>query len=122
MLPLIFGKWSHFDKMGVEKTAFLRLRYIAQNLDMYQPGHSTIPGRTIEEKINWAFYLGSFYPPTIFIPKDPVEWVKAWKEDEDINAFGIKEIKRRIKGYKDAIVLYQKYLFYLQGLESDIKI
>lgn len=119
MLPLIFGKWNHFDKMGVEKTAFLRLRAIVTQEDMYQRGDPRIPGKTMEEKINWAFYLGSFYPPIIFLPEDPVEWVNAWKEDGDINAFGITEIERHIKRYEDAITLYKKYLFYLKGFELD---
>lgn len=122
MLPLIFGKWRHFDKMGVEKTALIRLSIIAQNSDIVKPGDSRVPGKTMEQKINWLFYVGSLYKYSMLLSEDPIIWVNAWKEDEDIKSFSIKEIERHIRRYENAIALYKKYLFYLKGLESNVSI
>jgi hypothetical protein len=120
LLPLIFGKWNHFNKMAVEKTALIRLSIIGQNSDLVKRGNQRVPGETMEQKINWLFYVGSLYEYSLLLSSDPVVWVKAWKEDEDMRAFGIREIQRHIRRYEKAIVAYKKYLSSLKGAKINM--
>ena len=119
LLPLVFGKWDHLVKMGVEKPALIRLKIVVDNLHMLRRGDPTVPGKTIEQKINWFFYLGSVYKFSFLLAKDPIVWVNAWKEDDEIRAFCIEEIEQHVRRYEDAIILYKKYLFSLKGIESN---
>jgi len=110
MLPLVFGKWDYFDKMGVGEMALCRLKAIADDQDSFLPGHSWIPGKSMEEKICWFFYFAGIltFPQSPRVlegwcgMKNPQKWTNAWLQDEDINAFVSKEYKdyqRRLKDY-----------------------
>jgi len=101
LLPLVFGKWDYFDRIGVEKMALCRLQAVVVDQDAFEPGYSWIPGDSLEEKVCWFFYFTGFlsFPqsPGAFVGwcgmEDPEKWMDAWVQDEDIKAFVIKEIE-----------------------------
>ncbi len=110
MLPLVFGKWDYFDKMGVEEMALCRLKAVVDDQNAFEPRLSWVPGKSLEEKIYWFFYFAGFltFPqsPDVFGGwcglESPQKWMHTWVGDVDIKAFVINEIavyQRRLKEF-----------------------
>lgn len=101
LLPLVFGKWDYFDRIGVGKMALCRLQAVVIDQNAFEPGRSWIPGDSLEKKVCWFFYFTGFlsFPqsPGAFVGwcgmENPKKWMNAWVQDEDIKAFVIKEIE-----------------------------
>lgn len=124
LLPLVFGKWSHFVKMGVEKMALFRLKMIADNPELFERGvvvfDETSPGLEMEQKIERFFYFYGFYPPkptleSFSFVKDPKVWVSAWKQEEDIKTYTIRELRGYEKKLENLSILVKENISFIEG-------
>jgi hypothetical protein len=126
LLPLVFGKWDYFDRIGVGKMALCRLKAIADNRDVLEPGSSWIPGKSMEEKISWYFYFVGFlsFPqsPTIFEGwcgmENPQKWMNALVQDEDVRAFVIKEIETYQRALKSFGAFVERHAAWIIGTKE----
>jgi hypothetical protein len=123
MLPLVFGKWDYFDKMGVGEMALCRLKAIVDDRDSFVPGHSWIPGKSMEERIHWFFYFAGIltFPQSPRLlegwcgMENPQKWTHAWMEDEDIKAFVSKEYKDYQGRLKDYSAFVDRFITIIDG-------
>jgi hypothetical protein len=97
LLPLIFGKWSYFQKVKGEDAALQRLSAVANNQDLFEGGESLIPAATMGQRIYWFFYFIGLFPVRhVFddwrIVKNHEAWSSWWYEDPDIRAFLSREL------------------------------
>lgn len=123
LLPLVFGKWSYFEKMGVGKTALFRVKMIADNQELFERGTVSFedyvsPGLKTEQKIIWFFYFWGFYPARLEGwggVADPKVWKHVWKQDEDIKAFVVEKFKEEQKRLQNRSIFLTKILSFLNG-------
>jgi len=123
MLPLVFGKWDYFDKMGARKMALCRLKAVVDAQDQFVPGHSWIPGKSMEEKICWFFYFAGIltFPqnPAVFEGwcgmEDPQKWMNVLVQDRDVKAFVVKEIETYQKALKSYGAFVERHATWIIG-------
>lgn len=103
-LPLVFGKWSFFRRVGIEETALSRLKttvaVVVANQDLLYGfiKEPLAPHADIKTTVTWFFYfLG-------LIPVGPEfedwqfrhgidAWLSALKQDKDIQAYFMEELE-----------------------------
>jgi len=99
LLPLVFGKWSYFQAIGVERAALYRLHAVVLNQGFLERADPWVPGANIEERICWFFYFYGFFPATPEFEgwriMDAAEaWAGSWSQDKDIKAYVVKELAK----------------------------
>ena len=95
LLPLVFGKWDYFGNFNamVKKLAWFRLKVLVdgfgQDSQAFRKGMSYIgsPEMELEQKISWFFYFQFNH----FKYSEP--WLNALRQDDEIRAFALKELK-----------------------------
>jgi len=107
-LPLVFGKWSFFQKAGVEETALLRLKAVVDRLnvervrlhDLFGYGGLLVPLADIKTVTCWLFYfMGLFLSDVEFEVEeqqtrhDTEAWIDAWRQDKEIVAYILEELE-----------------------------
>jgi DNA-binding transcriptional ArsR family regulator len=82
MLPLIFGKWSHFRASGVPDEYLLRaLKWVCSLASSQEPS---------VDSAMWGFslYIFQMAPPT-----EKVAWLKAVRSDQELREWALQEEK-----------------------------
>jgi len=106
-IPIVFAKWSFFQKMGVEKIALFRLKVIIENmniervhiLDLIGYGGRLVPHADIKTVVVWLFFLIGLIPTADRfeenwqIRKDAEVWVETLKQDKEIVIYLLKELE-----------------------------
>lgn len=94
LVPLVFGKWSHFKKMGVEKIAYFRLKVLVDTFKAdplgFKQGTTFIFGKLaceMEENVCWYFYFQFQHF------KYDLAWMDALRQDKEIKNYVIKELQ-----------------------------
>lgn len=120
-LPLVFGKWNHFKETSVDEMALVRLKalvdtYVANRLN-FEKGTGFLPWKEMEEQVCWFFYFTGFYPPAHegwSGVKDPAAWLSAWKQDQEIRNYVVKELEEYQKRLNNLGILIEKSISFLQ--------
>jgi len=112
LLPLIFGKWSYFDKMKVWKIARFRLKvlvdtYAADPLS-FRKGTGVVPWMEMEQQICWFFYFQFNHL------KFGKPWMTALKQDKEIRAYVVKELKAYQKRLENLNTIIDENLAFLE--------
>lgn len=121
-LPLVFGKWNHLEKMGVDEMALARLNalvdtYAANRLN-FEKGTGILPWKKMEDQICWFFYFQGFFPPAHsgwLGVKDPKAWGSACKQDEDVRNYVTKELEEYKNRSENLTMLIEKTLIFLKS-------
>jgi hypothetical protein len=129
VLPLVFGKWDYFDRIGVGKMALCRLKAVVDDQDAFEPGLSWIPGKLMEDKICWFFYFAGFltFPqnPRIFEGwygmEDPQKWMNACVQDVGIKAFVSKEYEAYLGKLKEYGAYVERHAIWVIGTQEHKK-
>lgn len=112
LLPLVFGKWSYFDKMKVGKIARFRLKvlvdtYAADPLS-FRKGTGVVPWMEMEQQICWFFYFQFNHL------KFGKPWMTALKQDKEIRTYVIKELKAYQKRLENLNTIIDDNLVFLE--------
>jgi len=112
LLPLVFGKWEHFEKMKVTKIAFHRLEMLvntyAHDPGSFTPGSGFPRGMETEQKICWFFYFQGH----MFNYSEV--WVATLKQDEEIKKYVINAMKAYQKRLENTRSLIKKTVSLLE--------
>ena len=117
LLPLIFGKWEHFERMGVGKIARFRLKvlvdtYAADPLSLKKgTGFGFGSDKETEQLVCWFFYFQFHHF------KYSETWMTALKQDEETKMYVIGELKAYQRRLKKLNILIDENISFLQGVE-----
>lgn len=120
-LPLVFGKWIFFQKMGTEKIALFRLKKIVENQQLIRDkGEPLAPTSDMKTQVCWLFYfLGLFPASAAFdewqIRHDTEAWMNGWKQDKDITAYFMKELENYRKRLKNLGAIVERHITLILG-------
>jgi len=121
LLPLVFGKWGHLNRMGVLEMALFRVKGIVDTYtsdpNSFRKGVGHYPWLEIEEQITRFFYFFGFFPRTWTGWKgveDPKAWMTMWKQDEDIRTYVIDGIQEELEKFRKATIRGRNILSFLQ--------
>ncbi len=119
LLPLIFGKWDYFDKMGTQEMALVRLKMVVDSLKEEHRWWEQQRVNT-EKLIYLNFFLLGFLPyrwewEGSGIMANPEAWHNVWKQDEEIKKWILRNLKENLKELESAIVYVRKTLSSIEG-------
>lgn len=112
LLPLVFGKWRHFEKMKVKKIASFRLKVLvdtyAKDPLSFTRGTGFLPRMETEQLVCWFFYFQFRHF------KYGKAWMTALEQDKEIRVYVIKELKAYQKRLKNVNTLIEKTLAFFE--------
>jgi len=124
MLPLVFGKWRHFERIGLGKIFLTRIKIIVDTHESHPFRKGTGFYRWLEtkEQVTRFFFLFDYSRlENHFIPNfDTKAWLTALKQDEEMRNYIIKELEyeqRSLKNMQNRV----KEIFLFLGSKTEEK-
>jgi len=119
LLPLVFGKWAHFERMKVEKTAMFRLKVLVDTYSRdrwyLKKGTGIIPWMESEEQICWFFYFQFNH----FNFEE--SWLNALKKDKEIHEYVIKQMRDYQKNLENIHKKIEENILFIESLDEKEK-
>ena len=124
-LPLVFGKWSFFQRVGLEETALLRLKAIVAtvfaNRDLLYGfiAEPLAPAADMRTTATWFFYFLGLIPVGREFQEEwqfrhgADEWLSALKQDKDIQAYFMEELQwcyKRLQSLSNTVARVTKVI------------
>ena len=124
MIPLVFGKYEYFKKIGLEELYRIRLGKIVLGYThtTFRKGTGYYPWLEQKEQITCFFYLFDFnrlYDSNIK-NFDPKVWLNALRNDKDIKKYILEELQQDKKSLENHQRVITKTISFLENMEQVI--
>jgi hypothetical protein len=125
LLPLVFGKWKYFEKVGLGKIILTRLKITVDTHESnpFKKGTGFYPWLDEEQQITRFFFLFDFDRlHNHFIPNfDAKAWITALKQDEELKAYITQELRQDQKRLKNMQINREKVVLFMESLSEKEK-
>jgi predicted transcriptional regulator len=116
-LPLIFGKWSYFRSCGLLEELVKVLNWLSKEVDYWfigrlwaQNRREWIPEEARFNVERWVMEQFGTYAVMFQTPKSKILWLKAFRGDNELRQWAIKEIKMLLYEGRQFMYSHEKSL------------